>query len=158
MPDAADPPRDLLFGLLALQNGLIDQAQLVAAYHAWTRDRSRPIGDILLGQGALDPPRRDLLDALLVHHLERHGGDPERSLAAINARRTTEQSLRAVGDPVLDATLTHLGPPAGSATVTAPGSADTVSVGAAGDGVRFRVLRPHAGGASARCSWRSTPS
>ena len=34
---AAD--RDLLFGLLALQNGLIDQGQLVAAFQAWTRDK-----------------------------------------------------------------------------------------------------------------------
>jgi hypothetical protein len=29
--------RDMLFGLLALQNGLIDQVQLVAAFQAWTR-------------------------------------------------------------------------------------------------------------------------
>jgi hypothetical protein len=28
---------DLLFGLLALQNGLIEQGQLVAAFQAWTR-------------------------------------------------------------------------------------------------------------------------
>jgi hypothetical protein len=33
---AAD--RDLLFGLLALQNGLIDQARLVATFQAWTLD------------------------------------------------------------------------------------------------------------------------
>ena len=36
---AAD--RDLLFGLLALQNGLIDQVQLVAGFQAW--NRCRPI-------------------------------------------------------------------------------------------------------------------
>ncbi len=28
---------DLLFGMLALQNGLIDQIQLVAAFQSWTR-------------------------------------------------------------------------------------------------------------------------
>jgi hypothetical protein len=33
--------RHLLFGLLALQNGLIDQVQLVAAFQAWARDKSR---------------------------------------------------------------------------------------------------------------------
>ena len=42
---AAD--RDLLFGLLALQNGLIDQGQLVAAFQAWTRDKARPLADHL---------------------------------------------------------------------------------------------------------------
>ena len=49
---AAD--RDLLFGLLALQNGLIDQGQLVAAFQAWTRDRSRPLADHLADRGDLD--------------------------------------------------------------------------------------------------------
>lgn len=42
---AAD--RNLLFGLLALQNGLIDQDQLVAAFRAWIRDRTRPLADNL---------------------------------------------------------------------------------------------------------------
>src|SRR5271157_20479 len=32
---------DLLFGLLALQNGLIEQDQLMNAFRAWTLDRSR---------------------------------------------------------------------------------------------------------------------
>jgi hypothetical protein len=36
MTAAAD--RHLLFGLLALQNGLIDQAQLILAFQAWIRD------------------------------------------------------------------------------------------------------------------------
>ncbi len=34
---AVNADRDLLFSLLALQNGLIDQGQLVAAFQAWTR-------------------------------------------------------------------------------------------------------------------------
>jgi hypothetical protein len=43
---AAD--RHLLFGLLALQTGLIQQAQLVAAFHAWTCDKSRSLADHLV--------------------------------------------------------------------------------------------------------------
>ena len=50
---AAD--RDLLFGLLALQNGLIDQVQLVAAFQAWTRDKRRPLAEYLAFRGDLDP-------------------------------------------------------------------------------------------------------
>jgi hypothetical protein len=38
------PDRNLLFGLLALQNGLINQVQLVAAFQAWTLDRARDRG------------------------------------------------------------------------------------------------------------------
>ena len=46
MATAAD--RHLLFGLLALQVGLIDQAQLVSAFHGWTRDKARPIDPMLV--------------------------------------------------------------------------------------------------------------
>ena len=52
---AADTDRHLLFGLLALQNGLIQQAQLVAAFHAWTCDKARPLADHLVALGYLTP-------------------------------------------------------------------------------------------------------
>jgi hypothetical protein len=39
--DAAN--RDLLIGLFALQNGLVDQSVLGAAFRESTRDKSRPI-------------------------------------------------------------------------------------------------------------------
>jgi hypothetical protein len=44
----ANVDRNLLFGLLALQTGMIDQAALVAAFHAWTRDKARPMADHLI--------------------------------------------------------------------------------------------------------------
>ena len=40
---AAD--RSLPFGLLALQNRLIDQVRLVAAFQAWTRDKGRELAE-----------------------------------------------------------------------------------------------------------------
>ncbi len=46
--------RNLLFGLLAIQNGLIDQDQLVAAFRAWSRDKGRQIADYLVDRGDLD--------------------------------------------------------------------------------------------------------
>ena len=58
---AADTDRHLLFGLLALQNGLIQQAQLVAAFHAWTRDKARPLADHLVALGYLTPEQRPVL-------------------------------------------------------------------------------------------------
>ncbi len=56
MPHAAD--RHLLFGLIALQVGLIDQAQLVTAFQAWVRDKARPLPDHLADHGDLDAERR----------------------------------------------------------------------------------------------------
>ena len=51
MTAAAD--RHLLFGLLALQNGIIRQVQLVAAFQAWTLDKSKGLADHLEGRGDL---------------------------------------------------------------------------------------------------------
>ena len=87
MTTAAD--RHLLFGLLALQNGLIDQGQLVAAFQAWTRDKSKSLADHLEARGDLTAAKRALLDALAEIHLEAHDGDVEKSLAAVSANRST---------------------------------------------------------------------
>ena len=138
---AAD--RDLLFGLLALQNGLIDQVQLVAAFQAWTRDRARPLAGHLAARGDLDPDQRAGVEAMVGLHLKKHGGDATRSLAAIPAGPSTRESLAALGDPAIEQTLTRLGP----GSDADPDRTASYAVGTAtADGQRFRVLRPHARG------------
>ena len=109
MPSSPDAARDLLFGLFALQNGLIDQSQLVAAFHAWTRDKARPLADHLLALGHIDADGRGAVDAMAALHLKKHGGDVERSLAAVPAGASTRKSLAEIDDPDLDATLGHVG-------------------------------------------------
>ena len=136
--------RDLLFGLLALQVGLIDQGQLVAAFQAWTRDRARPLAEHLAARGDLDPDQRAGVEALVGLHLKKHGGDAGKSLAAIPAGRSTRKSLAALGNHEIEHTLTQLAtpPPDGDADRTA-----SYAVGStASDGQRFRILRPHARG------------
>jgi len=64
MPQPTDPSRDLLFGLLALQNGLIDQGALFTAFAAWMRDKRRPLADHLNDLGHVDAPRRAVVEAL----------------------------------------------------------------------------------------------
>jgi eukaryotic-like serine/threonine-protein kinase len=145
---AAD--RHLLFGLLALQTGLIQQAQLVAAFHAWTCDKSRSLADHLIGLGHLDAARRAAVEALAAVHIEAHGGDAGRSLAAVPAGPSTRESLAELGDPDIEATLGHVG--SGRGTTEPDGQDDPdrttdYSVGSVtSDGQRFRVLRPHARG------------
>ena len=143
---AAAADRHLLFGLIALQVGLIDQAQLVAAFQAWARDKSRPLADHLAARGDLDDADRVAVEALAARHLTKHGGDPEKSLAAISLGRSTRESLGRLGDAALDASIAHAG-----STSTQPGEgADrttSYTVGTAtSDGQRFRLLRPHAQG------------
>jgi hypothetical protein len=138
---AAD--RDLLFGLLALQVGLIDQGQLVAAFQAWTRHRARPLAEHLAARGDLDDDQRAGVEAMVGLHLKKHGGDAARSLAAIPVGPSTRESLAALGDPAIEHTLSQLaaGPDAD------PDRTASYAVGTAtADGQRFRVLRPHARG------------
>src|SRR3954469_11682759 len=92
MPRRDDAPGDLLFGLLALQIGMVTRDQLVAAFGAWTAT-ARPLADILAEQGALRAEHRPLLAALADAHLKLHAGDPEKSLAALDVNRSTRESL-----------------------------------------------------------------
>ena len=146
MPPILDPARDLLFGLLALQTGLINQAQLVAAFHAWTQARDRTMAAILAEQGALEAPCLTLVEGLVIEHLRRHGSDPELSLAALGVGPSTREALAAIGDGELDASLARVG--SGSTELDDdPDRTASYAVGSAtGDGQRFRVLRPHAQG------------
>ena len=71
--------RNLLFGLLALQNGLIDQVQLVAAFQAWTRDKARVLADQLIALGHLNTSQRAAVEVMAELHVAKHG-DVEHSL------------------------------------------------------------------------------
>ena len=84
---AAD--RDLLFGLLALQNGVINQTQLVLGFQAWMLDKFRSLADHLEARGDLNAARRTLLEGLVEVHLEAHGGKVEKSLASVSAGKSS---------------------------------------------------------------------
>jgi tetratricopeptide (TPR) repeat protein/tRNA A-37 threonylcarbamoyl transferase component Bud32 len=147
MTAAAD--RNLLFGLLALQNGLINQVQLVAAFQAWTLDRARALADHFIALGHLNEAQRAVVEAMADLHVAKHG-DIERSLAAVSAGRSTRANLAEIGDAQIQTTLARLS----SALTDRDHDADTdfdltasYAVGTAtSDGQRFRVLRPHARG------------
>src|SRR5262245_12539373 len=142
MPRRDDATRDLLFGLLALQNALVTRDQLVLAFAAWTAAPGKPLAVLLAEQGALRPEHRPLLDALVDAHLKLHGGDAERSLAALDVDRSTRESLAAAG-PVVEATLAHAGSRSvagGNADWTASDADRTASYAAGSaeaDGRRF---------------------
>ncbi len=161
MPPRADVSGDLLFGLLALQAGLIDQSALVAAFHTWCRDGTRPMAEILVDREALDPGEREVVSGLVAAHLRRHGGDRAESLAALQVDASAVEVLAGVGGPDLEATLSRsgLGPPrhpgngaaaTGSLPSTEPdpyhygGPDDSATVdyeAASVKGPRYRVVR-----------------
>jgi serine/threonine-protein kinase len=134
--------RNLLFGILALQRDFIGREALVSAMHAWLLAKDRPLGDLLVEQGALAPARRASLDKLVEEHLCQHCGDAARSLTALTSAELAD-SLRQLEDPDLNANLACLTtPPTVSGGVTQPPRLGD----RAEPGVRFRVLRPHARG------------
>ena len=87
-------------------------------------------------------------------HLKRHGGDPEKSLAAIPAARSTREGLAALSDPKVNETIAHVMSRPERVDDDVDGDDDpddertaTRSVGSATSaGQRFHILRPHAKG------------
>src|ERR1700722_9014585 len=73
---------NLLFGVLALQMDFIDREALVKAMSTWVNDKTKPLGHIFRDQGSLSQDELALLDALVAKHLQKHGNDPGKSLAA----------------------------------------------------------------------------
>jgi eukaryotic-like serine/threonine-protein kinase len=145
--------RDLLFGLLALQNNFIDRDALVDAFHRWTGDRSNPLDRVLLDRGALTPGRHMLLAGLVEEHIKFHGDDPERSLAALSSIGPVREDLSRIADPDLHASLAHVSAARKEPeddpyrTVTQASLGESTSAGS-----RFRILRPHARGGLGRVS------
>jgi hypothetical protein len=141
-PTRDDTNGHLHFGLLALQVGLIDQDQLVAAFGALARARGKSLAEILLERGSIDAESRSLLAAMADKRLRLHGGDTKKSLTSLAAEPSTLIQLAAIGDTDLTGSITQ----EGSHTPTLDATA-TISVGTTtSEGQRFRVLRPHAHG------------
>jgi serine/threonine-protein kinase len=69
----ADLNHHLLFGLLALQNGFIDQSALVTAFQKWVRDKNQSLADYLIDQGELDKDHKSAIEALVVLHEQDDG-------------------------------------------------------------------------------------
>ena len=138
--------RQLLFGLLALQNGIITQAQLLAAFQEWTLDRSRSLADHLAARGDLDQGDRAAVEALAERQVKRHGGDLGQSLAALHAGHSTRESLARLADVDIGASLAHLGSNSTQAGEHADQTASYAVGTVTSDALRFRVLRPHAYG------------
>jgi serine/threonine protein kinase/Flp pilus assembly protein TadD len=132
--------RNLLFGILAVQMNFIGKDALISAMHAWVLDKHKPLGQILVEQKVLAGETQQLLDALVHKHLEMHGGDAEKSLAALSSVGSIRHDLGQIADPAVQASLASVGPD--DPFVTRGGAPPVRTSG----GMRFRVLRPHARG------------
>jgi serine/threonine-protein kinase len=135
-PTRPSADRNLLFGILALQMDFLSRDALIAAMNAWVLDKGKPLGQVLVDQGSLRLDERDLLDALVQKHLDRHGGNVEKSLAVLTVETPLRSQLGGLGDD-LQASLDHL--------PDDPVRTSAFEPTAAG-GPRYYILRPHARG------------
>jgi serine/threonine-protein kinase len=111
-PSPWDNDRNLLFGVLALQAGLLDAGQFVEACSSWAGRKDVPLADLVIERGWLSNEDRAHVEYLLNRALRKHGGDARRSLADI-AGENVRDALRSVDDAAVQQTMTHL-PPAPS--------------------------------------------
>jgi WD40 repeat protein/serine/threonine protein kinase len=134
-----------LFGILALQMDFVSRDALIAAMHAWVLDKDRPLGQILLEQRALAPKRLALLESLVEEHLDEHGREPEKSLAAVGSAGMARFKLDQIADPDVQASLARVLAEPASPGDTAP-EGTVVYQPVKSSGTRFVILRPHAKG------------
>ncbi len=103
--------RDLLFGLLALRDGLIGRDQLVEALGDWSRGGDRTLAEVLDGRGALGDPARTLLDTVAGMDLDPRtaaaetlaaaGIRPDRGEATLPGGAELTRTVAAGGSPSL---------------------------------------------------------
>jgi serine/threonine-protein kinase len=134
---------NLLFGILAWQMDFISRDALLDAMKAWVFDKARPLGQILLQQGALRPDTQQLIESLVQKHLELHDNDPEKSLAAVSSVGSLCTDLEELNDAELQTCVGFVS----AAHAEDPYATRAGSVGMpTSTGQRFRILRPHAKG------------
>jgi tetratricopeptide (TPR) repeat protein len=122
-----DADRNLLLGILAYQNAFVKRDALLAAMQAWLDDKSRSVAEILEDQRAIDSASRQLLEAIAERHIEQHGGDPARSLDAIDSASRVREELGRLPDTDLQASLARLHTDAESKPTRALAAAPTVA-------------------------------
>ncbi len=127
--------RQLLFGLLALQNEFIDQRQLLSAVGNWIADRSQPFDSVLVQQRFIHESDRALLSALVDRFIAARGGDVAASLQALSSIGSVREELKRLEDDEVQASVAKLNSVEYLTVMPAVGQSTSV-------GQRFQIRRP----------------
>ena len=143
MASRPEVDRQFLFAILAFQNGFLSREQLLNATNLWLEDKAQPMNRLLVERQMLQEDEHALLLALVDKHLELHGNDPQRSLAAVSSLGSVKEELCSLGDADVEASIGH----ASQDCERDPHATVEHPVGKrAFPELRFRILRPHARG------------
>ncbi len=126
----SDIERDLLYGILAIQTGLVSRDELAAAIHATTNEqRTTTLRQGLDEQGAIAPQDSQLLDSLVERSIERQGGDASRSSAPFTSVEWIRRDLEHLASAAAPRQAQSPGPDGDQATgqpENAPGDPPTI--------------------------------
>ncbi len=105
MSSAAVSDRNLIFAILAIQNDLVSRDGVIAAMNAWISAKHKPISQILVEQGSLDPDDAAAIDGMISRIIRKSGGDVHKTLESLSSVAELAAPLAALGDTDLTASL-----------------------------------------------------
>ncbi len=103
MTRRAQNDRDLLLGMLALECGLVDHAQLLRAFRVWNAGADRSMAEILVEQGALD----ESAIAIVSRQLDQGDRSKDEKMGADRPEGSEYRAVARGGEPGAAATVAH---------------------------------------------------
>ncbi len=145
MNQSGPAERELLLGILALQNGFVSQEQLLNGFRQWTIDKSRGLADVLVSLGALNPAIEPALQALVTAHIQTHDNSAELSLASVQVLDDDlSEQLKQIDDADIQGSMSGIYDALAGRQPANSELSLTLAMGkSSGDCGRFRILRPH---------------
>lgn len=139
----AETEHTVLLGMIAYENDLVSREALEAGVESWVGDKTRPLGEILQSQGALDEKQRTLLEGLVDERLKKHDKDVSKTVRAMTDASFVAEKLGELSDPELASSITRV--ITGSKVLVVKDSPPAAGASTS-SGKRFHILRPHAKG------------
>src|SRR4051794_23843571 len=111
--------QNLLFALVAMKMGLVDDDALISALNTWSKAKDRPVGRILVERAALPEARLSLVEATYRGLLDVAGNDPRLGLASLQRDAgAIAVDLSRIVDAEVCSALTRIGVQAADADVS----------------------------------------
>jgi eukaryotic-like serine/threonine-protein kinase len=100
-PQMENEERNVLTGIIALQNQFIDQETFVETIQACKAYNNVDFANSLHAQGAITQGQVGLLRALVDKHAANHNGDVQESIASLSSLGPIRHAIASIGDPLV---------------------------------------------------------